>query len=86
MMIRYHYDPETGTCFPIQEEDKCKTDGKWKFTKGLFEGRIIIPFDGEELNLAPWSHGFTCFKDAESGEYLGWCGINYFQDNTTPAE
>lgn len=61
---------------------KFESNKKWRFTKGLHNGVVIIPFDGEPQNLAPWSHGFTCYKDAESGEYIGWCGTLFFEDNT----
>lgn len=61
---------------------KCQTNKQYIFTKGLFKGKIVVPFDGEPEGLAPHIHGFTCFRDSETGEYLGWCGTYYFEENT----
>ncbi len=61
---------------------KYNSGGKYVFTAGMFKGRAVIPFDGEITDLAPWCHGFTCYKDAATLEYIGWCGTQYFEDNT----
>ncbi len=53
------------------------TGNKYKFTAGLFKGATVIDAGSD--------HGFRHFKDIK-GNYLGWCGTSYFEDNTTSIE
>lgn len=49
----------------------------------------VVPFNGETekylykgnlINDVGWSHGITQYKST-SGTYMGFCGIDYFEDN-----
>lgn len=59
--------------------DKYKTGKKYKFTKGIYKNDIVIPIN---FPHNPWEHGITGFKDAETKKYIGWCGIQFFEENT----
>lgn len=59
------------------------TQKKYLFTKGLFKGRIVKTYNAELDKDRPdisWSHGLTHFRDADTGEYVGWCGICRFEE------
>lgn len=36
---------------------------------------------GKWINDVSWSHGLTHLKDWETGEYRGFCGTEYFEEN-----
>ena len=45
----------------------------------------VIPYNAEvstkHKNDISWSHGFTHYEDADTGRSLGFCGIQWFEDN-----
>ena len=47
--------------------------------------RKVIPYNAETTTkhkyAISWSHGFTHYEDAETGEPLGHCGTQWFEDN-----
>ena len=51
------------------------------------EGRdtLVVAVDGEEMfNQPGMSHGFVHFAHPKTGEFLGFCGKYYFEENAVP--
>lgn len=44
--------------------------------------KTVVPVNGEtHFNQLGLSHGFVHFADPITGEYIGYCGTQYFDDN-----
>lgn len=57
-------------------------DRIFELKSGIHKGLLVQPFNGEtEMNDVSWSHGITHYKDAKSGETLGFCGVFWFEKN-----
>lgn len=76
----------------LHDDDFSWMDKKHLQTNKIFELEVagvvrrVTPFNGEDENLGPsWSHGFTHFKD-ESGNYVGFCGTVYFDENAVEVQ
>lgn len=64
------------------------TNIKYEITAGKFKGRIVQSYNAEEFPYGHkyrdlgWSQGFTHFKDAQTNEPIGHCGVQWFEENT----
>jgi hypothetical protein len=61
--------------------------GKKYFVELAGEERKVIAVNGEtEFNEVGYSQGFVHFKNPETGEQMGFCGVYWFKENAVLAE
>lgn len=62
----------TETCYYLKEFGKVYS----------FNAEVIkYLHKGKWSNDVGWSQGFTHMKDWETGEYRGFCGVQYFEEH-----